>query len=192
MKNYAFLAIATALISNGAIAADTGRHYSYLEAAFAYQSTDWGAFEEEENFTFLASGEAFEYVHAHVRYNNGDTYMPHGVIQDGWWTYGIGAHYYLSSNTSLLIGADRHEMKSQSRRPNQRGWEYKVGVRHDFNEQWRITLEAGDHNVVVEDDTTFIFETIYHPVPALGLTFRVRDYDKLDLSSYELGARWSY
>ena len=168
------------------------RHYSYLEAAFAYQSTDWGPYEEEENFTFLASAEAFDYFHVHARYNDGDTYMPRGVIQDGWWTYGIAAHYYLNNSTSVLIGADRHEMDSQSRRPNQRGWEYKVGVRHDINARWRLTLEAGEHNVVVDDDTTFIFETLYHPRPDIGFSFRVRDYDKLDLSSYEFGARWSY
>ena len=168
------------------------KHYSYIEAAYAYQSTDWGPFEEEKNATFLASGEAFEYVHAHVRYNDGDTYMPRGVIQDGWWTYGIGAHYYLSPTTSVLIGADRHEMESQSNRRIQRGWEYKVAIRHDFNEKWRATLEIGEHNLIVGDDSTFIAEAIYHPIKALGLTFRVRDYDKLDLSSYELGARWSY
>lgn len=188
-----YRALVSTLLAATAISAQAdAKHYSYLEAAFAYQSTDWGPYAEEKNATFLASGEAFKYVHAHVRYNDGDTYMPKGVIQDGWWTYGIGAHYYLTANTSVLIGADRHEMQSQSRRPNQRGWEYKVGIRHDINEQWRVTFEAGEHNVVVDDDTTFIFETIYHPKPALGLTFRVRDYDKLDLSSYELGARWSY
>ncbi|WP_374972765.1 hypothetical protein [Spongiibacter marinus] len=168
------------------------RHYSYLEAAFAYQSTDWGPYEEEENFTFLASAEAFDYFHVHARYNDGDTYMPRGVIQDGWWTYGIGAHYYLNNSTSVLIGADRHELKSKGKRPNQRGWEYKVGVRHDINARWRLTLEAGEHNLNVSDDTTFIFETLYHPRPDIGFSFRVRDYDKLDLSSYEFGARWSY
>ncbi len=173
-------------------AAADARHYSYVELAYAYQSTDWGPYAEESNMTFLASAEAFDYLHIHARYNNGDTYLPRGVIQDGWWTYGLGGHYYLNSRTSLLIGADRHELQSQSGRPNQRGWEYKIGVRHDINQQWRLTLEAGDHNVVVDDDTTFIFETLYQPRPKLGFVFRVRDYDKLDLSSYEIGARWDY
>ncbi len=180
------------ILTSSNLTSATPRHYSYLEVAYAYQSTDWGPYAEESNATFLASAEAWEFLHVHARYNNGDTKMPNSVVQDGWWTYGIGGHYYLSDRTSLLIGADRHELHSQSHRPDQRGWEYKIGVRHDINSQWRLTLEAGDHNVVVDDDTTFIFETLYHPRPALGFSFRVRDYDKLDLSSYEFGLRWSY
>ena len=84
MKSRHLLALLSALSCALVEASETGRHFSYVEAAYAYQSTDWGPFEEEKNATFLASGEAFEYVHAHVRYNDGDTYMPRGVIQDGW------------------------------------------------------------------------------------------------------------
>lgn len=174
---------------------DVPQHYNYLEASYAYQSTDWGPYEEENNTTFLASAAIFEYAHVHARYNNGDTSFPKSVRQDGWLTYGIGFHYYTSAATSFFIGYDKHELKAHqsSRRPDQDGNEWKAGVRHDINDQWRVTLEAGEHDLVVEDDTTFIVEALYQPFTNdVGFTFRVRDYDELDLSSYELGVRWSF
>lgn len=167
-------------------------HYRYLEAAFAYQSTDWGPYEEEKNLTLLGSAALFKYFHIHARYNNGDTYFPKGVRQKSWLTYGVGAHYYISPRTSVFVGVDQHEMESQSRRPDPEGDEYKIGIRHDLSPNWRLTLEAGEHDLIIENDSTFIAEAIYRPRPDLGLTFRVRDYDELDLSSYELGLRWIY
>lgn len=171
---------------------DPQQHYNYLELAYAYQSTDWQNFDDDEGYTFLASAAIHKYIHVHTRYNSAETFLPAGVQQDGWWTYGIGGHYYLTPSTSLLIGADRHEMESQSNAPNQRGWEYKIGIRHDFNEQWRATLEAGEHDLVVGSDATFIVEGLYQPADNVGVSLRLRDYDKLDLTSYELGLRWSY
>lgn len=169
-----------------------GNHYNYIEAAIAYQSTDWGPYEEETNLTFLASTEFFKIFHLHGRYNNGDTKLPASVQQDSWWTGGIGAHHYLSSATSILAEVDFHEIKPKGTRPDEHGKEYKIGVRHDINTRWRLTLAAGFHDVVVDEDSTFIFETIYSPMKELGLSFRVRDYDKLDLSSYEFGLRYQY
>ncbi|USA44345.1 porin family protein [Spongiibacter taiwanensis] len=174
---------------------DVPQHYNYLEAAYAYQSTDWGPFEEEHNVTLLASASIHEYIHVHARYNNGDTRLPKGKRQDGWLTYGIGFHYYLSGATSVFFGFDKHELDGYGGRPSETdedGGEYKVGIRHDLNDQWRLTLEAGEHDLIVEDDTTFIVEALYQPFDSVGFTFRVRDYDELDLSSYELGVRWSF
>ncbi len=189
------LALAIILPAASATAANTldpQQHYNYLELAYAYQSTDWQNFDDDEGYTFLASAAIHKYIHVHTRYNSAETFLPEGVRQDGWWTYGIGGHYYLTPNTSLLIGADRHEMESQSNAPNQRGWEYKIGIRHDFNEQWRATLEAGEHDLVVGSDATFTVEGLYQATEAWSVSLRLRDYDKLDLTSYELGLRWSF
>lgn len=183
--------LATATI-NAQADADNANQYRYLEAAVAYQSTDWGPFSEETNATFLASIDFLKYVHAHARYNNGDTHLPKGYQQDGWLTYGIGAHYFISPNTSLLVTADRHELGSNNKKPDETAREYRVGIRNDLNAQWRLTLEAGEHDLIVGSDTTFIFETIYSYNEHLGGSFRVRDYDELDLSSYELGFRYSF
>lgn len=174
---------------------DVPQHYNYLEAAYAYQSTDWGPFEEENNMTLLASAAISEFIHLHARYNDGDTYLPKGNRQDGWLTYGIGFHYYLSGATSVFFGYDQHELKGYGDTPRQKdqdGGEYKFGIRHDLNDEWRLTLEAGEHDLIVENDTTFIVEALYQPFNSVGFTFRVRDYDELDLSSYELGVRWSF
>ncbi len=186
------VAILAASMGSTANSLDSARQYNYLAAALAYQSTDWGPYPEETNATFLASAALSRFVHVHARYNNGNTYLPSYVKQQYWLTYGIGLHYYLTPSTSILIGYDEHRVKTANSRPNQRGDEAKVGIRHDLNAHWRLTLEAGEHDLVVDDDTTFITEVIYHPRDNLGFDFRVRDYDKLDLSSYEFGVRWSY
>lgn len=194
LKLLSGLAIAIPLAGNAQT--DTvslgSNHYNYLETAIAYQSTDWGPYEEETNLTLLASTELFKVLHLHGRYNNGDTKLPRSVQQDSWWTIGIGAHHYLSAATSVLAEIDFHEIKPKGNRPDEHGKEYKIGIRHDVNSRWRLTLAAGIHDAVVDHDSTFIFETIYSPLPQLGLSFRVRDYDKLDLSSYEFGLRYQY
>lgn len=188
----AVLAIACCSQFSHANTLDPQQHYNYVEFAYAYQSTDWRNFDDDEGYTFLASAAIHQYIHVHTRYNSAETFLPKGVRQDGWWTYGIGGHYYIAPSTSLLIGVDRHELESQSRAPNQQGWEYKVGIRHDFNDQWRATLEAGRHDLIVSSDATFIVEGLYQPVESVGISLRLRDYDKLDLTSYELGVRWSF
>ncbi|CAA0092595.1 Uncharacterised protein [Zhongshania aliphaticivorans] len=188
----ACLAISVAATSASAESGSTtSNQYRYLEASVAYQSTDWGPFSEETNATFLASVDFLQYVHMHARYNNGETRLPKGFQQDGWLTYGIGAHYFIAPNTSLLITVDRHDMTSKNAKPDQTASEYRAGIRHDFNDHWRLTFEAGEHDLIVKD-TTFIIEGIYSHNDHLGVSLRVRDYDKLDLSSYELGVRYSF
>lgn len=186
------IAISALLCSLAPLAQAEDKQYRYVEAAYAYQSTDWGPYAEENTITALASVDAGEFFHAHLRYNEGDTFMPRGVQQKNWWTYGLGVHWFITEKTSLLAGVDRHELESQSNRPNQRGWEYKIGVRHTLSENWHFTLEAGEINFIVDDDTTFIVEAVRSFQRGLAATFRVRDYDKLDLSSYELGLRWQF
>lgn len=193
-KLLASLAISIAAINAHAAGgiSPNANQYRYVEAAVAYQSTDWGPFSEETNMTFLASTDFLQYLHAHARYNNGDTKLPKGYQQDGWLTYGIGVHYFIGPNTSLLITADRHELASKNKKPDQDAKEFRAGIRHDLNSHWRLTLEAGEHDLIVGSDTTFIFETVYSYNEHLGGSFRVRDYDELDLSSYELGFRYSF
>ncbi len=166
-------------------------HYGYVEASFSRQNTDWTDFGDDDSKTFLASAALGRYVHVNARYNDGNVNLPRGLREDGWWAYGGGLHHYLSPRTSVLIGAERHEMETLNDTPTQRGWEYHVGIRHDFSKHFRANLLVGENDVIFKD-TTFTVEGLLQLPYNLAASARIRDYDDLDLTEYELGLRWQF
>lgn len=164
--------------------------FSYVDLAYSQQNTDYDGFGDSSSATVKASASLFTYAHLRARYHDGNVKFPTSARQESWTAYGIGAHYPVTLDLTLYLGADHNELKLESR-PTERGWYPHIGLRYRLNTQWQFALEAGESEVIF-DDTTFLFETVYRILPALGVSATLRDYDDLDLTEYEVGLRWFF
>ncbi len=164
--------------------------FDYADIAYSKQNTDWAGFGDSDTVTLKASTSVFGWLHARIRYNAGNVKLPPNVQQDSWTAAGLGLHYPLGADTSIYIGSDHDEFEIK-KGPTERGWYHHIGLRHEFDNQWQVALEAGESDVLFRD-TTFVVEAVYKLHRQIGLSATLRDYDDLDLTEYEIGVRWFY
>lgn len=190
---YLFVAVSiAAVVTTTPTAAETPPgHYGYLEFGLSRQNTDFADFDDSTAGTVLVGVPVTPYVHFTGRLHEGNVHLPRGLVQERWWTYGAGLHHYFTRRTSAYIGAEHNELETDGRHPTQRGWEYHIGVRHDLTDRIRLLLQVGENDTVFAD-TTFTVEGLYQLPFNLAASARIRDYDDLDLTEYELGLRWQF
>lgn len=184
-----FFFLAAALLAVSAAFAD--KQFDYLEAALSTQNTDWDGYGDSTAGTVKGGLEFLDYLHVRGRHHDGNVKLPNGLQQETWTAYGLGLHYPLSGRTSVFIGADHNEVEMKNDRPSERGWYYHIGVRHDVTENWQLSLEAGEIDLIFRD-ATFEVNTVYSLFETVGLSATLRDYNDLDLTEYELGLRWFF
>ncbi len=169
--------------------------FQYAEIAYAFHNPDDNSRPDREGLTLIGELPLGEQFHIFGRYTEGDGVRVSNHTLDDWYTAGIGWHHEVNLNTALFLRLSYDQAEGQ--RPggggsfSEGGLGYHAGIRAAMADRWLLSLQFGEIDTLIKD-YQLVGEAGYAFSDSLSAQLRIRDYDDLDLTTYEIGFRFRF